>query len=205
MTVFLGDFRTTITTFQMLCNAIGSLVSQVLPSYCTKSHAFFDVHGGIYSANAFPSSIIHTIQKPPQASADIFCELRDFLSQYLVFPSLVSNAILKNVHKNRVMETAIDNSLWDSPKKSRVRSKYRSVLFKHASSMLNLNDRSVCKQPAKRRCLSKQASWQSRPTNTSTKTHTHTHSETLSSGLRPDPRGTSAERGRHLRSIWGHK
>ncbi len=76
---------------------------------------------------------------------------------------------------------AIDNSLWDSPKKSRVRSKYRSVLFKHASSMLNLNDRSVCKQPAKRRCLSKQASWQSRPTNTSTKTHTHTHSETLSS------------------------
>ncbi len=38
-------------------NEIGLLVSQVLPAHSTNSH-YFVVHGGIYSANAFSSSII---------------------------------------------------------------------------------------------------------------------------------------------------
>ncbi len=53
-----GHFRMTITTFQMLCNEISPLVSQVMPSHHAKSHDVFDAHGGIYSPNALPSPII---------------------------------------------------------------------------------------------------------------------------------------------------
>ncbi len=56
----LGHFRMTTTTFQMLCNETGPLVRQVMPPHYTKSHYFFDVHGGIYSANEFPSPILFT-------------------------------------------------------------------------------------------------------------------------------------------------
>ncbi len=35
-----------------------SAASQVIPSHSAKSHDFFDVHGGIYLLNAFPSPII---------------------------------------------------------------------------------------------------------------------------------------------------
>ncbi len=36
-------------------NEISQLVSQVIPSHSAKSQYFFDVHGGIYSVNVFPS------------------------------------------------------------------------------------------------------------------------------------------------------
>ncbi len=45
-------------TFQMLWNEVCPLVNQVLPFHCAKSHDLFDAHGGIYSANVFPSPII---------------------------------------------------------------------------------------------------------------------------------------------------
>ncbi len=48
----------TITTFQMLCNEISPLVSQVMLYYRTKLRYFFDVHGQIYLVNVFPSPII---------------------------------------------------------------------------------------------------------------------------------------------------
>ncbi len=35
-----------------------SAASQVIPSHSTRSHDFFDVLGGIYLQNAFPSPII---------------------------------------------------------------------------------------------------------------------------------------------------
>ncbi len=35
-----------LKTFQMLCNEIGPLVSQVNPSHCAKSYYIFDVYGG---------------------------------------------------------------------------------------------------------------------------------------------------------------
>ncbi len=40
-TDFAQAFENAITTFQMLWNDIGLLVSQVLPSHSTKSHDFF--------------------------------------------------------------------------------------------------------------------------------------------------------------------
>ncbi len=36
-------------------NEIALLVSPVIPSHSTKSHDFFNAHGGIFSANVFPS------------------------------------------------------------------------------------------------------------------------------------------------------
>ncbi len=57
-TDLLGHLKITITTFQTLCNEIGPLVNQVMPSHSAKSHYFFGEHGGIYSQNAFPSPLI---------------------------------------------------------------------------------------------------------------------------------------------------
>jgi len=48
----------------------------------------------------FTLTFFRTSQKPPQVSVKLFSELRDFFSK-----SLVSEAILQNAHKNRVMET----------------------------------------------------------------------------------------------------
>ncbi len=48
----------TITTFQMLWNEIGPLVSQVCRPIAQSHMTFFDALGGIYSQNAFPSPII---------------------------------------------------------------------------------------------------------------------------------------------------
>ncbi len=48
-----------ITTFQMLCNKISSLVSQAMPSHSAKSHYVFECSCRIYSLNAFPSPNIH--------------------------------------------------------------------------------------------------------------------------------------------------
>ncbi len=87
MTDFAQAFLT-ITTFQMLWNEIGPLVSQVLPSHRAKSHDFFDALGGIYSQNAFPSPIIrinsflHVSKTTSYKHKNLFCELRDF---YLKF------------------------------------------------------------------------------------------------------------------------
>ncbi len=36
-------------------NEISPLVSQAILSHRTKSHDFFEMHGGIYSVNVFPS------------------------------------------------------------------------------------------------------------------------------------------------------
>ncbi len=73
----------TITTFQMLCNEISLLVSQVMLYYRTKLRDFFDVHGQIYLVNVFPSPIIRinffcTSQKPSQASVKPFLRIKGF-------------------------------------------------------------------------------------------------------------------------------
>ncbi len=47
----------TKTTFQMLCNKNSPLLSQVIPLQKV-TLLFFDVHGGVYSANVFTSPII---------------------------------------------------------------------------------------------------------------------------------------------------
>ncbi len=57
---------------------------------------FFDEHVGINSVHVFPSPFF-ALQK-------LFCEL--IFSRNLAFPLIISDAILQNVHKNRVMETA---------------------------------------------------------------------------------------------------
>ncbi len=78
MTDFAQAFQNDHNNISNAVNEIGLLVSQDLPSHSTKSHYFFDAHGGIYSANAFPSPTIHinpffrTIQKPPQVSVKTF-------------------------------------------------------------------------------------------------------------------------------------
>ncbi len=68
-----GHFRMTMTRFQILCNKISPLVSQVMLSHSAKSHDVFEHSCGICSLNAFPFSIIcikpfHTSQKLPQVS-----------------------------------------------------------------------------------------------------------------------------------------
>ncbi len=65
-------FDDRFAAFQMLWNKIGPLVSRDF-----QSHDCFDAHGGIYSANTFPSPIIsisrfRTSQKPLQVSIKTF-------------------------------------------------------------------------------------------------------------------------------------
>ncbi len=63
----------------------------------------------------FTLTLFHTSQKPPQVSVNFFLrKLRDFFF-FLAFPSLVSDAILQNVHTNEEMETACEDvtaDLW---------------------------------------------------------------------------------------------
>ncbi len=92
--------RRTITTFQMLCNKIGLLVRfghPIAQNYIT----FFDAHGWIYSANVFPSPIIMSFNSFSYKSKTIF-----LLYFFLI---LVSDAILQNAHKKRVIETYWSN------------------------------------------------------------------------------------------------
>ncbi len=71
----------------MLCNEIGQLVSPVILSHSAKSHDFFDAHGGIYLINKK--------------------NVCTFLNLYaLAFPfNIFFNAIFRNAHKNKWMET----------------------------------------------------------------------------------------------------
>ncbi len=94
--ILLRHFRMTTTIFEMLCNEINPLVSKI---------TFFDAH-------VFPSPTIRInsfLHKSKTTSSDLkinFCELRWFPPKNVMFPSLVSDAILQNAHKNKVMETA---------------------------------------------------------------------------------------------------
>ncbi len=55
LTDFPQAFQNDITTYKLdAVNEIGPLVSRVILSDSTKSHDFFDAHGGIYSVNVFP-------------------------------------------------------------------------------------------------------------------------------------------------------
>ncbi len=86
----------TITSFQMLCNKIGPLVSQVLPSHSTNSHYFLMHMEESTQQMCFHLSLFalilfsHKLKTSPSERKNFFCELRN-----LTFPSLVSDAILQ--------------------------------------------------------------------------------------------------------------
>ncbi len=82
----LGHFRMTIT-FQMLCNEIVLLVSQVLPYHSAKSHDFFlhmdEFIRQIYlHLPLFALTIFLTSQKPPQVSVKTFWWIKFFFSKF---------------------------------------------------------------------------------------------------------------------------
>ncbi len=89
--LLLRHFRMTITAFQMLCNEIGPLFSQVMPSHRTKSHDFIVAHVGIYSVNVFPSPIIHInsfLHKTKTTSSEckiFFCKIRGCFFEIFLF------------------------------------------------------------------------------------------------------------------------
>ncbi len=77
-----------ITTFQMLCNKISSLVCQAMPSHSAKSHDVFELSCKIYSLNAFPSPNIrikyfsHKSKNTSSMHKNFFCELRDLFLKF---------------------------------------------------------------------------------------------------------------------------
>ncbi len=85
----------------MLRNKIGPLFSQVILSHHSKSHDFFDAHGGFYSVNVFPFFL------SDKKFILVNCAHK-FLSIYAHLGVSIQRlffAIFQNAHKNRGMET----------------------------------------------------------------------------------------------------
>ncbi len=84
----------------MLRNKIGPLFSQVIPSHHSKSHDFFDAHGGFYSVNVFPFFL------SDKKFILVNCAHKFYqFMRILVFHPAFVFAIFQNAHKNRGMET----------------------------------------------------------------------------------------------------
>ncbi len=113
----LGHFRTTKTTFQMLCNEIGPLVSQDLPSHHANHMTFLmcleefirQMH---FHLPLFALTLFRTSQKLPQASIIFFLRIKEYfnISKFGIsithFSSDTSKCTLKQGDGN------IANALW---------------------------------------------------------------------------------------------
>ncbi len=109
----LRHFRTTKTTFQMLCNKIGLLVSQVFPSIVQSHMTFLMRMWNLFGK--FVSIIVYThfsflldekfIYSVVRIMCIFFlCAFFEFM-HILAFTSNVFYALFQNEHKNRWMET----------------------------------------------------------------------------------------------------
>ncbi len=100
----------TKTTYRC-CERDRSAASQVIPSHSTKSHDFFNVNGGIYSVNVFPSKFMHIFSYRIKSLSYSIVRISFFMRIFRIDVHLgVSiqrffNAIFQNAHKNRWMET----------------------------------------------------------------------------------------------------
>ncbi len=109
----LRHFRMTITTFQMLCNEISLLVSQVIPSHNAVTWLFLVRVEELIRKMRFhlPLSawtLFRTIQKPPQASVKTFLRIKGFYFEFWCFHL----SFLKRYFKMHIKTGWWKHSLW---------------------------------------------------------------------------------------------